>query len=426
LNRRSGEGHSAGVPITSYVLKVASRCNLNCSYCYMYNKGDESYLDQPRMMSDDTVRALLTRARTHCLQQGLDSVIFSFHGGEPLLAGVDFFRRFVTAGTAILGESVKPTYVLETNGTLLTREWLDLFCDLNIGFGISLDGPPDIHDRWRVNHAGIGSYRDVRRAIDLVLSDRRCDGLFGGVLSVIDLAGDPLEIYQHLREIGLPRCDFLLPDGTRDHPPPGVMLDRPQTPYADWLITIFDRWFDSQDTSFSIRLFESIIRLLFDPDGGNDCLGGGSNGLLVIETDGGIEPVDVLKICGPAFTKTGLNVARNEISDVYSIDLVNLYLRGATAACDICQDCAVFPICGSGYLPHRYASWNGFDNPSVYCRDLMKLITHIRDRVLTTIPPETRQKLGLMPLSFAQALAALNTSRLAWPTGPTTPRAALR
>jgi uncharacterized protein len=79
------------------------------------------------------------------------------------------------------------------------------------------------------------------------------------VLSVIDLAGDPLEICQHL------------------------------------LITIFDRWFDSQDTSFSIRLFESIIRLLFDPSAGNDSLGGGRNGLRVIETDGGIEPVDALK-----------------------------------------------------------------------------------------------------------------------------------
>jgi len=106
--------------------------------------------------------------------------------------------------------------------------------------------------------------------------------------------------------------------------------------------------------------------------------------------------------------------------------LVNRYLRGGAAACRICQGCAVFAVCGGGYLPHRYATGNGFDNPSVYCRDLMKLITHIRDRVLTTIPPETRRKLGLMPLSFAQALAALNTSRLARPTGPITPHAALR
>jgi uncharacterized protein len=373
----------------------------------MYNKGDESYRRQPHRMSEDTVRALLTRVRTHCFANELDAVIFSFHGGEPLLAGPDFFRHFVAAAATILGDCITPTYTLETNGTLLTKEWLDLFCDLDIGFGISVDGPPATHDRWRVNHAGVGSYGDVRRAIDLVLTDRRCEGLFGGVLSVIDLESDPLDIYRHLCEIGVSRCDLLLPDGTHDNPPSGVTLNASQTPYADWLTTIFDRWFDSQNTSLSIRLFESIVRLLFDAAAGTDSLGGARNGLLVIETDGGIEPVDVLKVCGPSFTKNDLNVAHNEISDAYSVDLINLYLQGGTAACQTCQSCPVFTVCGGGYLPHRYASRNAFDNPSVYCRDLMKLITHIRDRVLVTIPAETRRKLGLMPLSYAQALAVL-------------------
>jgi uncharacterized protein len=373
----------------------------------MYNKGDESYTSQPRRMSEGTVRALLARVRNHCLAHDLPGAIFSFHGGEPLLAGQDFFRRFVAHAAVILGESITPTYVLETNGTLLTREWLDLFCELNIGFGISLDGPPATHDHRRVNHAGVGSYRDVRRAIDLVLGDRRCDELFGGVLSVIDLASDPKENYRHICEIGIPACDFLLPDGTHDNPPPALTLDAQQTPYADWLIAIFDEWFDSQNTSLSIRLFESIITLLFDPSAGNDSIGGGRNSLLVIETDGGIEPVDVLKICGPSFTKIGLNVARNEIDDVYGVELANLYLQGGGAACATCHACPVFPVCGGGYLPHRYASGNGFDNPSVYCHDLMKLITHIRDRVLATIPAETRCKLGLAPLSYADALAVL-------------------
>ena len=398
-------GKRPPVPVDNYILKVASRCNLNCSYCYMYNKGDESYKLQPDRMSDATAAALLTRVKTHCLAQQLSFVSFCFHGGEPLLAGKEFFRSFVPlAGQhwAIRSESI---FALETNGTLLTREWLDLFCELDIGFGISLDGPPAIEDRFRVNRHRAGSYKEVRRALDLVLADPRCDKLFGGILSVIDLATDPLEIYRHLREIGVRRCDFLLPDATLDHPPAGLRLGSPQTPYADWLIAMFDPWFDSQDTSFSIRIFESIIGLLFDPNAGNDSLGGARNGLLVIETDGGIEPVDVLKICGPSFTKTGLNVALNEISDVYSVELANLYLEGAKAACDTCKACPVFPVCGGGYLPHRYSSRNGFNNPSVYCHDLMKLITHIRDRFLGTIPEKTAHRLGMHPLPYHQALA---------------------
>lgn len=191
------------MPVDNYILKVASRCNLNCSYCYMYNKGDESYKLQPYRMSDATVAALLTRVKTHCLAQKLPFVSFCFHGGEPLLAGKEFFRSFVSLARATLGDSIQSTYALETNGTLLTRDWLDLFCELDIGFGISLDGPPAIQDRVRVNHAGAGSYHEVRRALDVVLADPRCDKLFGGILSVIDLATDPLEIYRHLREIGV-------------------------------------------------------------------------------------------------------------------------------------------------------------------------------------------------------------------------------
>src|SRR5262245_21973402 len=377
---------AAKIPIDTYVLKIASRCNLDCSYCYVYNKGDESYKAQPNRMSSTTISALLSRVANHCLEEDLHEVTFVFHGGEPLLAGRDFLFQFVRDAAAILGSHVKPTYVLQTNGTLLTAEWLELFRELNIAFGISLDGPAAVNDRNRVDHEGTGSYIHVRRALDAVLADRRLDHLFAGVLTVIDLEAEPLNLYRHWRELGIRQCDFLLPDGTCDTPPPGLSLDRSQTPYADWLLAIFDEWFNSEDTALSIRIFENIIRLLFDPGAGNESLGGGQNGLLVIETDGGIEPVDALKICGPAFTKLGLNVARNEIRDVYSVDLVQIYQQGAARICKTCRGCPVVGVCGGGYLPHRYSSRNGFANPSVYCRDLMKLITHIRNRVLTTIP----------------------------------------
>jgi uncharacterized protein len=400
------------VPVETYILKVASRCNLNCTYCYVYNKGDDSYRSQPRRMARETVAALLSRVATYCGEQDLHEVTFIFHGGEPLLAGTEFFRHFVAEAGAVLGDDIAPAFALETNGTLITTEWLELFQELGINFGISLDGPPAINDANRVDHIGGGSYMRVRRAIDTVLADRRFEQLFGGVLTVIDLAADPVGLYHHYREIGLKRCDFLLPDGTYDHPPPQWRPDGPGTPYADWLIATFDQWFDNEDTSLSIRLFEEIIGLLFAATPGTDALGGGRNGLLVIETDGGIEPVDVLKICGPAFTKLQLNVHRNDIRDACAVDLVQAYQEGTAGLCDTCLACPVVSICGGGYLPHRYSSANGFANPSVYCRDLMKLITHIRDRVLATIPAATRQKLGLRALSFENARSRLDVTRL--------------
>jgi uncharacterized protein len=406
-------GTSARVPINTYLLKVASRCNLNCTYCYVYNMGDESYRSQPYRMSSETVSTLLSRVAIYCSEQGIHEITFIFHGGEPLLAGKDFFHAFVAKATAVLGDEITPTYALQTNGTQVTTEWLDLFHKLDIHFGISLDGPPSTNDSNRVTHAGAGSYLRVRQAIDAVLADRRLDNLFGGVLTVINLAADPISIYHHYREIGLRRCDFLLPDGTHDHPPPGLSCDGSATPYADWLIAIFDEWFRNEDTALSIRIFEDIIKLLFGPGFGNDALGGGPNGTLVIETDGGIELIDVLKICGPGFTKLGLNIERNAIRDACSAELMQLYQQGASGLCERCQACPVVAVCGGGYLPHRYSSISDFANPSVYCRDLMKLITHIRGRVLATIPNEIQQKLKMRPLSYEDALTLLNrTCRL--------------
>lgn len=375
----------------------------------MYNMGDESYAVQPYRMASQTVSALFTRVAANCSEEDLDEVNFIFHGGEPLLAGTDFFRSFVGRASAVLGPNITPTYTLQTNGTLVTTEWLDLFAELNIGFGISLDGPIAVHDANRINHGGGGSYEQVRRSINLVLGDPRMKDLFGGVLTVINLAADPVALYYHHRAMGLRRCDFLLPDGTHDHPPPGLPVAGPGTPYADWLIAIFDEWFENEDTSLSIRIFENIIRLLFGPGFGNDTLGGHQNGTLVIETDGGIEPVDVLKICGPAFTKLGLNVRRDEIRDARAAELVQLYQNGAACLCDTCRTCPVVAICGGGYLPHRYSSASDFANPSVYCRDLMKLITHVRDQVLKTIPAETREKLRMQALCYDEAASALVT-----------------
>jgi uncharacterized protein len=393
---------SSRVPIDTYLLKVASRCNLNCTYCYMYNMGDESYRSQPYRMGADTVTALLSRVATYCAQENLREVNFIFHGGEPLLAGAGFFRTFVAQAKAILGSGVAVTYTLQTNGTLLTTTWLDLFHELRISFGISLDGPQAINDANRVQANGAGSYVKVRKAIEAACADSRLQDLFAGVLTVINLTADPCSVYQHYRDLGLRWCDFLLPDGTYDRPPPGLISDG-STPYADWLIAIFDQWFGSEDTSLSIRLFEHIIRLLFAPGSGHDALGGGKNGLVVIETDGGIEPTDVLKICGPAFTKLGLNVHSNEIRDACSVELMALYQQGAAGLCETCRACPIVSVCGGGYLPHRYSSRSGFANPSVYCRDLMKLITHVRTRVLATIPEATRRKLRMCPMSYEEA-----------------------
>ena len=400
---QAADKQSSFRPISTYVLKVASRCNLNCTYCYMYNLADKSYRQQPAVMSQDVVDATIGRIRAHALRNGLGSVTIIFHGGEPLLAGEQFFRYFIDAANSRLRPEITPRFSLQTNATLLSREWLELLTELNISFGVSLDGPAEINDVNRVDHQGRGSYEKVAAAIKLVTADERFVNLSRFVLTVINPESDPLVVYRHFLSLGFRGIDFLFPDGTYDYPPPGLTADGTATPYADWLIPIFDEWFDSGDESFTIRLFENIMRMIFGAQRSTDNIGGRKGTVIVIETDGGIEPVSALKACGEGFTKVGLNVLNQEIDQAYEIPLFEQYLGGTDVLSDTCKQCPIVSVCGGGYLPHRYRSANGFDNPSIYCRDLIKLIAHIQERTLNVLPEKVRKELHLATLPELKA-----------------------
>ena len=167
--------------VTSFVLKVASRCNLNCSYCYMYNLGDKTYLKQPKFMSISTIHTFAEKLAHYGKENGLRSFQIVFHGGEPLLLPKEFYKESVRIFTETLSDAYFD-FVIQTNGVGLDEDWYALFNELNIRVGISMDGPKEYHDRYRVFHNGKGSYDEVRHAIQIGLEK----GMHG-VLSVANL-----------------------------------------------------------------------------------------------------------------------------------------------------------------------------------------------------------------------------------------------
>lgn len=375
----------------------------------MYNLADQSYLKQPRFMSPEVVEATLSKVREHALTHNLKDVSLIFHGGEPLLASHEFYRDFVASARRVLEPEVKARFSLQTNGTLITVEWLELFLELGIGFGISLDGPPEINDVHRLDHQGKGSYRRIAESIRMIRSDERYTKLGRKVLTVINVNSDPLVVYRHFRELGFKEVDFLFPDGTYDLLPPDVTVNGADTPYADWLIPIFDEWFNDPDASFVVRSFSNIIRLMLGSDRSTDNIGGRKGSVVVIETDGGIEPVSALKACGEGFTKAGLNVLSSLVDEVYDAPLFNEYLSGQDALAEQCYQCPVVSVCGGGYLPHRYKAENGFDNPSVFCRDLLKLVKHIQANVVDALPADFCREAGVASLESASyAMSSLH------------------
>jgi uncharacterized protein len=373
------------IPFSYFVLKIASRCNLNCSYCYMYNLADQTWKQQPAFMSPAVITAIAEKVRAHAVKHGLKELSFSLHGGEPLLGGITYVREIVkTLRTEIQEKAgLRLGFCLQTNGTLLTTDWINALADLDVKVGLSMDGPQRAHDRYRVDHGGLGSYSHVKKAADLLAHTEKGNQILGSVLCVINLENSPVDIYDHFIELGLLNMDFLLPDCNYVYFPPGKR-DFHHTPYADWLIQLFDKWYEMDDRRVSIRLFESMLLALLGQGTGLDSIGSDPLGLAIIETDGSIEPLDVLKCTEAGLTKLGINILYNQIDDLQRFDFIQLQTRQAGSLCAACESCKYRAPCGGGYLPHRYSGNGVFLNPSIYCADLFRLFAHIERRIGAT------------------------------------------
>jgi uncharacterized protein len=364
----------------------------------MYHHADQSWRDRPRFMSDETVKALARNLADYVAKTRIDEITVLLHGGEPLLAGEERVVRFCkTLRDTLRKQSATVVFAMQTNGVLLTPQWLEILNDFDITFGISLDGNRAANDRHRLDHNGSSSYDDVERALHLLQTSPH-GHLFRGFLSVIDLENDPLTTYRELMKWKPPRLDFLFPEGTHDRPPPGITgggnVTRSPTPYADWLIPIFDEWFNDPGQT-GMRLFENLIDVLLGGRSQTDGTGDGSFNLVTIETDGEIQDVDLFKaayVGAPSLglpsqpTPTVINTSFVELTS-WSTVIERHRLNMIEGLCRTCKQCPAVQACGGGFVPHRWSSANGFSNPSVYCADLYKLSEHVNRNLGAALRP---------------------------------------
>ena len=368
---------SPPVPLSQFVLKVHSRCDLACDHCYVYESADQSWHGRPLAISDEVISRTAERIAQHAAAHRLPIVQVVLHGGEPLLAGPARLRRVATELRSALSGISRLDLRIHTNGVLLDEELCELFAEHDVRVGVSIDGDRAANDRHRRYANGRSSYDQVIRAIHL-LQTARYRHLYSGLLCTIDIANDPVSVYDSLIRLDPPRIDFLLPHATWENPParpPGA-----DEAYADWLIAIFDRWL-AQGRPAEVRTFDSIISTLTGGDSLTEALGLAPAVLAVIETDGSYEQVDSLKTAFDGAPVTGLNVFGDSLDAVAQHPGILARQQGLAGLCQTCQECPVVTSCGGGLYTHRYRAATGFANPSVYCADLLKLITHISSRL---------------------------------------------
>ncbi|HEX6444899.1 MAG TPA: FxsB family cyclophane-forming radical SAM/SPASM peptide maturase, partial [Streptosporangiales bacterium] len=367
-------------PFRQFVVKIHGWCDLACDYCYVYEHVDQSWRGRPRTMSAAVVDATAARIGAHVRAHDLPAVRVILHGGEPLLAGVAHLRRTVDAVRAAVPAGVDVGVAVQTNGTRLDREFLDLFRDRGVRVGVSLDGGLPAHNRRRRSAAGRESFPRVARALAL-LGGEEYRTVYGGILCTIDLAHDPLEVYRSLLAFAPPLVDLRLPHGNWAHPPPGHDPSGTATPYADWLLPVFDEWYAAPRRTVGIRLFDSIIQMLLGGPSGTEEIGTTRTGAVVVDTDGSIQGSDTLKTTLPGAPETGLNVLTDSFDDALLAPSIRAEQRSARTVPAACAGCDVADVCGGGLYAHRFHPTAGFDNRSVHCRDLLRVIRHVRGRV---------------------------------------------
>jgi uncharacterized protein len=245
-----------------FLKPAGASCNLGCSYCYYLEKIRLSKHDSPVVMRDDLLELYIRQHIEACTEP---VITFSWHGGEPLLAGLDFYRKATSlqkkwkpAGRAIING-------IQTNGTLLDESWARFFAEEDFRLGISMDGPEDLHDLYRKTRDGKGSFHKVLHGYDLALMH----GIDAEILCVLnaDNVKHPLRVYRYFKKLGARTMTFL---PLVEHRPSenGLVSTRSVHPeeFGTFLCMVFDEWLEQDIGRVKIQIFEEALRSAFNQE----------------------------------------------------------------------------------------------------------------------------------------------------------------
>jgi len=278
---------SREVPISSVLVKpVSADCNLACEYCFYSSKAALYPETRRHRMSDRVLRELIAQLMSLLL----DHASFCWQGGEPTLAGVDFYRKVVKYQSlfGISGQTVENS--LQTNGTLIDEEWAKFLSRYKFLVGVSLDGPESLHNYYRKDHAGGGSYDRVMDGIKWL---RRYDVNFN-ILVLLNKKNikHPKKLYRFLVEQGFRYLQFI-PCVERNSENGGLAeySISPQQ-YGRFLCEVFDEWTRDGIPQIYIRDFEDILFVYVTGETSSCMFGWECGKYVVVEYNGDVYPCD--------------------------------------------------------------------------------------------------------------------------------------
>lgn len=362
------------------VKPIGSACNLDCSYCY-YRDKSEIYSGNMPLMSEELLEEYIRQYICGTSQQ---SVSFCWHGGEPLMAGLPFFRRAMELQKKYAGDKVIENS-LQTNGVLLNEEWCSFFADNNFLIGLSLDGPEDIHNAFRRDCGGAPTFARVMKGVELLKNK----GVEYNILSTVNSHSEErgAEVYRFLRSLShymqfLPVVEYV-----RERPgkrPLIVSPDEEDAVEAPWSVSaigygkfmcdVFDEWVKYDVGNYFVQLFDITL--------GNWCgvapslcaFGEVCGDGLVVEHNGDVYSCD--HFVYPEY-RLG-NIKEKELAAMYKSNDQQQFGRDKRDALPMeCKRCTYNFLCHGECPKHRFAyAKNGEPYMNVLCEGYKMFFRH--------------------------------------------------
>lgn len=349
--------------MTALVKPASSLCNLKCSYCFYCDEAEKREKETSGIMNLATAENLIRKMFDFC---GENSVLtFMFQGGEPLIAGLDFFRNFVETAEKNKTNGSSINYSLQTNGTLLNEDFCRFFKENNFLIGVSLDGEKPLQDKYRS-----GSFDRTMNGIELL----KKHGVEFNILSVITSKTDASRLF-----------DFCIENDFRDIQPiycldplNGEKSDYSLSPkqLARFKKRLFNLWFAevSKGNHFYVRDFDNLLSLMTKGVAEQCGASGRCNAQLVVESDGTCYPCDFY--CLDEFECANINDA--DINDILNSDGLKKFFEHEEEKNSLCASCRVKPLCGGGCKRYRKL----YNELSGYCPQ-MDFILHAVEKLQT-------------------------------------------
>lgn len=354
----------------SGIVEVATTCNLSCKYCFAKRPSAS-------IMTEKTAEKII-KALFRFNGLGAETK-FIWHGGEPLLAGIPFYKNVLKVQNSLATDGFQYRNSIQTNGTLLNDEWIDFLRDNAFGVGSSIDGLRELHDAKRRSKKNERTYDKV--VGNLMRAKER--GLTIGVICVISSETLPYveEIYLNMKLLGLP---FTMSPVTPNSDQAAVLQPLTPAEYTDVLIRLFDVWFDDPQPTITVNPPHSILLgiiyggMPFYCSADDSCF----SKFVSFLPDGSVYPCN--RFAGEQGFRLG-NINDDDFDAILDKGPRRKLLERTKESLTPCSSCESNSMCRGGCAHHAFAFYGDIMKPDYYCTAFFKAFNHYRERLNTAL-----------------------------------------